>query len=162
ALTAASPGRGLRLGSLRGAAPAIGLAILWVVLQTAGEITVTDLAVVRTFAEDDYTQLVTACRDALGRAIAVALPASALAIVVAGTLVRRWESRLAVAASARPSLVVPLGSARWAVFGLILVALSAYAAVPVISLVRQAAGGEAGSVSRLMIELRRAVHVNLS
>jgi len=161
ALTVTSVGRVLWLVSLRRAAPAIGLAILWVVLQTAGEITVTDLTVVRTFAEEVYTQFVTGGRDALGRAVAVALPASVLAIVVVGALVRRWEGRLAVAASARPPLVVPLGSARWPVFVIVLFTLSAYAAIPVISLVRQAAGGEAGSVSRLLIELRRAVHVNL-
>src|SRR5262249_41421667 len=102
ASTATSLGRVLWLVSLRRSAPAIGLAILWVVLQTAGEITVTDLAVVRTFAEEVYTQFVTGGRDALGRAVAVALPASVLAIIVVGALVRRWEGRLAVAASARP------------------------------------------------------------
>src|SRR5688500_8302738 len=37
--------------SLRQAAPAVGLAAAWVALQAAGEITVTDLGMVRTFAE---------------------------------------------------------------------------------------------------------------
>jgi ABC-type Fe3+ transport system permease subunit len=83
-----------------------------------------------------------------------------VAIAVVAGFVRRWEGRLAVAASARPPLVVPLGSARLPAFVIVLVALSAYATVPVISLVRQAAGGDAGSFSRLTIELRRAVHVN--
>jgi iron(III) transport system permease protein len=162
ALTAASAGRVLWHVSLRRAAPAIGFAVVWVVLQAAGEITVTDLAVVRTFAEEVYTQFVTGGRDSLGQAVAVSLPASALAIVVVAVLVRRWEGRLAVAASARPPLVVSLGRWRWPAFVLVLVAILVYSAIPLASLIRQASGGDAGSFTRLGIELRRAVHLHLS
>ena len=42
--------------TLPGAAPAVGLSALWVAITTAGEMTVTDLFVVRTFAEELYTQ----------------------------------------------------------------------------------------------------------
>ena len=42
--------------TLRGALPAVGVAALWVAIVTASEITVTDLFVVRTFAEEIYTQ----------------------------------------------------------------------------------------------------------
>jgi len=42
--------------TLRGALPAVGIAALWVAIVTASEITVTDLFVVRTFAEEIYTQ----------------------------------------------------------------------------------------------------------
>ena len=40
--------------SLRQAAPAIGLAAVWVALQTVGEITVTDLGMVRTFEQERW------------------------------------------------------------------------------------------------------------
>src|SRR5262245_2165214 len=161
ALTSTSAGRVLRRVSLRRSAPAIGMAAVWVVLQAAGEITVTDLAVVRTFAEEVYTQFVTGGRDSLGQAVAVSLPASALAIVVVAALVRRWEGRLVVAATGRPPLVVPLGRWRWPVFLLVLLGILVYAAVPVEGLVRQASGGDSGSIERLGIELRRAVHMHL-
>ncbi|MBN2476746.1 MAG: iron ABC transporter permease [Pirellulales bacterium] len=42
--------------TLRGAAPAVGVAALWVAIVAAGEMTVTDLFMVRTYAEELYTQ----------------------------------------------------------------------------------------------------------
>jgi len=161
ALTAVSAGRVLWRVSLRRAAPAIGLSAVWVVLQAAGEITVTDVAVVRTFAEEVYTQFVTGGRDSLGQAVAVSLPMSALAIAMVAVLVRRWEGRLAVGASARPPLVVPLGRWRRPVFVVVLVGILVYSAIPVASLIWQAAGGDSGSVERLGVEVRRAVHLHL-
>ena len=41
--------------TLRGAVPAVGVAALWVAITAAGEITVTDLFLIRTFAEEIYT-----------------------------------------------------------------------------------------------------------
>ena len=114
ALTAASAGRVFWQVSLRRAAPAIGLAAVWVVLQAAGEITVTDLMVVRTFAEEVYTQFVAGGRDALGRAVAVSLPASVIAVVAVLALVRRWASRLAVTTTARPRACFPARSCQMA------------------------------------------------
>jgi len=146
--------------SLRRAAPAIGLATVWVVLQAAGEITVTDLMVVRTFAEEVYTQFVTGGRDALGRAVAVSLPASLIAIAAVAALCRRWEGRLAVATSARPPLVVPLGRARWPLFACVLVGIAGYVGVPVASLGVQASGGESGSIARFAVEMRRAIQLH--
>src|SRR5262249_46273097 len=69
---------------------AIGAAALWVALQTATEITVTDMMQVRTFAEEVYTQFVrpeldpTALdqRDVLARAVAVSVPALVLALAL--------------------------------------------------------------------------------
>lgn len=143
--------------TLRQAAPAIGLAAVWVALQTSGEITITDLGMVRTFAEEIYTEFVTDAPDALGRAVAVALPATALAVLVVGTLVRRWTGRLVGSASARPPLVLRLGGwRRPALAGLVLLA-AAYAGVPLVSLFRQAGGGADWSAHRLAVELRRAV-----
>jgi iron(III) transport system permease protein len=42
--------------TLRGALPAVGVAALWVAIVTAGEMTVTDLFLVRTYAEELYTR----------------------------------------------------------------------------------------------------------
>ena len=42
--------------SLCGALPAVGLAAIWVAVITAGEMTVTDLLGIRTYAEEVYTQ----------------------------------------------------------------------------------------------------------
>ena len=41
--------------TLRGALPAVGVATLWVALSAAGEMTVTDLFAIRTYAEEVYT-----------------------------------------------------------------------------------------------------------
>ncbi len=43
--------------TLRSALPAIGVAAAWVVIMTAGEMTVTDLFGVRTYAEEVYTRM---------------------------------------------------------------------------------------------------------
>ena len=157
ALTAMPAAHVLWWVSLRQAAPAIGLAGVWVALQAAGEITVTDLGMVRTFAEEVYTQFVIGGPDAPGRAVAVALPATVLAIVGVGLLMRRWAGRLAVTTSTRPPLVVGLGRGRWPAFVGILLLVLLYAGVPLVSLIRQAGGGESWSPHRLGLECRRAV-----
>jgi iron(III) transport system permease protein len=43
--------------TLRSVLPAVGVAAIWVILTTAGEMTVTDLFAVRTYAEEVYTQI---------------------------------------------------------------------------------------------------------
>ncbi|HKB06438.1 MAG TPA: ABC transporter permease subunit [Gemmataceae bacterium] len=161
ALTAMPAARVLWHVSLRRASPAIGLAAVWVVLQAAGEITVTDLGVVRTFAEEVYTQFVTAGSDALGRAVAVSIPATLLTVLAVAALTRRWEGRLTVLATPRPALVFRLGRARWPAAAGVLVTLAAYAGIPLVSLLRQAGGGEAFTVTRLGLELKRAVHLQI-
>ena len=74
--------------SLRQAAPAVGLAAVWAALQTVGEITITDLGMVRTFAEEVYTQFVTGSRDALGRRGRARPADDRAAIVAVGWLLR--------------------------------------------------------------------------
>jgi iron(III) transport system permease protein len=159
ALTALSAVGVLWRVSLRRAAPAIGLAAVWVVLQAAGEITVTDLGVVRTFAEEVYTQFVTGGADALGRAVAVSVPATLMIVVAVAALMRRWEGRLTVLATPRPSLLLHLGPTRWAVAAAVFAAVGVYAGVPLASLIRQAGGGETFSMGRVGLELKRAVHL---
>ena len=151
----------LWLVSLRQAAPAIGLAAVWVALQAAGEITVTDLGLVRSFAEEVYTQFVTDSPDALGRAVAVALPATVGVVLAVGLLTRRWAGRLTVSASTRPPLVLRLGRWRWPTFVGTLAFAIAYAGVPLVSLLMQAGGGGDWSGHRLAVELRRAVTLHV-
>ncbi len=52
-----SPSRVLWHVTLRRAAPAIAVAAIWVALLTAGDMTVTNLFLVRTYAEEIYTQI---------------------------------------------------------------------------------------------------------
>jgi iron(III) transport system permease protein len=148
--------------TLRQATPAIGLAVVWVALQTAGEITVTDLGMVRTFAEEVYTEFVTNSPDALGRAVAVSLPATVLTVLAVGLLLHRWESRLVLSTSARPPLTLRLGVWLWPAFAGILLVVAVFVGVPLASLLRQAGGGDHWSLHRLAVELRRAWALNAS
>lgn len=142
--------------TLRRSSPAIGLAVVWVVLQTAGEITVTDLALVRTFAEEVYTQFVVNAREGLGRAIAIALPSAVIAVIVVASLIRRWQGRLVFAVSIGPPRIWRLGRWRWVAVALAAIAIAGYVLVPFYCLVRQAGGGDHWTLTRLGIELRRA------
>ena len=58
ALLDGSPGQVFRHVTLPGCLPAVAVATLWVAITTAGEMTVTDLFAVRTYAEEIYTQAV--------------------------------------------------------------------------------------------------------
>jgi iron(III) transport system permease protein len=115
---------------------AILAAALWVALQTAAEITVTDSLQVRTFAEEVYTQFVGGDPAALARAVAVAAPAVLLTWVIcvraAGYLDRNLPP---LWARERPPVRFRLG--RWRVPALVLVLLAGglLAGVPLASLV---------------------------
>ena len=69
ALLDASPRQVFWHVTLRGALPAVGVATLWVALSAAGEMTVTDLFGVRTYAEEVYTLM------AIGQEPGIALSA---------------------------------------------------------------------------------------
>jgi iron(III) transport system permease protein len=125
------------------AGAAVGAAALWVALQTATEITVTDMMQVRTFAEEVYTQFVRpeveagADADAvLARAVAVSVPALVgtwmLTVAVAG----RWERRLPPpdALTAEP-WTYRLGWWRWLAAAGVAAALAVLVGVPVGGLV---------------------------
>jgi iron(III) transport system permease protein len=96
---------------------ALAAAALWVGLQTATEITVTDLMQVRTFAEEVYTQLVgpeLGEGDVVARALASAVPFVLLCALLVVLLARHWEKALPPRAALHaPPLVFPLGAARW-------------------------------------------------
>jgi iron(III) transport system permease protein len=143
ALTVVGPWRVLRRVTLPRTGAAVAAAALWVGLQTAAEITVTDVMQVRTFAEEVYTQLVApeagAGADPVARAVAVTLPGVALAALLVVFLARRWERALPPrAALLAPPLLLPLGPLRWPLGVLALAAGGVLAGVPLLALVRQA------------------------
>lgn len=93
--------------------PAVGLAAVWVAVQAAGEMTVTDLFAVRTYAEELYTR--TAVGIEPGEGPLGVLPGAMLtALVVTGGLV--LSARAAPQGgplSVRTSRVFALGAWRW-------------------------------------------------
>jgi iron(III) transport system permease protein len=140
ALTFAGPWQVLWKVTLRRSLAAVGAAALWVALQTATEITVTDMFQVRTFGEEVYTQFVAPeSADALARAVVAALPSvlltAGLVLVVTSWWDRRlppletlttaphvyglgrlrWPCCLVLAAIVVPLAVVPVGSLVWKV-----------------------------------------------
>jgi iron(III) transport system permease protein len=130
--------------SLRRAGASVAAAALWVGLQAATEITITDVMQVRTFAEEVYTQLVgpepeAGRGDPLARAVAVTVPQVVLAATLLLVLAGRWERRLpAAGAEVRPTLTFPLGRWRWPLaFGVGMVGF-VLAGVPLGSLVWRA------------------------
>jgi iron(III) transport system permease protein len=116
ALTLMPPWRVLWHVTLPRAGAAIGAAALWVALQAATEITVTDVMQLRTFAEEVYTQLVGGpdAADGVARATAVTLPFVLLVAVGVGRMARFWEHRLPARATLlTPPLLFRLGRWRW-------------------------------------------------
>jgi iron(III) transport system permease protein len=150
ALTAAGPWRVLFAVTLRRSLAALAAAALWVGLQTATEITVTDVMQVRTFAEEIYTQFVRPEPDpaaatvqaVVARAVAVSIPAVVLTwLLVVGTA-RWWERRLPPRATlSAPPLQFPLGRARWPLLAGMVLVVGAIAGVPLASLVWKAGLG---------------------
>jgi iron(III) transport system permease protein len=143
ALTTVGPWRVLLRVTLPRAGAALAAAALWLALQTAAEITVTDVMQVRTFAEEVYTQLVApeanAGADPLGRAVAVTLPGVALVALLIVLLARRWERTLPPrSALLAPPLLLPLGPLRWPLGLLALAVAGLLTGVPLAALVRQA------------------------
>ncbi len=134
--------------TLRRALPCVALAALWTMLCVSGEMTVTDLFLVRTFAEEVYTEFAVEPGEIpLG-----VLPATAVVawLVVAAIGVVSGATPAAVRAVARAPRVVPLGSWRWpaAIFcGLI---LAVVIGVPLVNLLWKAGVAvEATSLGRV-------------
>jgi iron(III) transport system permease protein len=139
ALLAAGPWRVVWRVTLPRSRGAVAAAALWVVLQTAGDITVTDMMQVRTFAEEVYTQLGMGGGEALARAVVVALPAVLLAWVVTVCAVPRLEAHLPpLLTLLTPPRRFPLGRARWPLLGLALTAVLVLVGIPLGSLVWKA------------------------
>jgi iron(III) transport system permease protein len=144
ALFAMRPARVLWHVTLGRSAAAIGAAAIWVALQTATEVTVTDMMQVRTYSEDVYNQFVTSDRGLIPRLVAVSLPS----VLVAGALIFAgayyWDRRLPPrAALTAPPLTYKLFYLRLPCFVIVTVCVAALVLVPLISLLWKA--GLAGS-----------------
>jgi iron(III) transport system permease protein len=128
------------------ALPAIGAAALWVALQAATEISVTDLTQVRTFAEEVYTQFsrpdpVPAGDADLGmaRALAVAVPPALLTALLITTLAMASAGRMpAIGATGTDRPLLKLRTWRWPVLFAPALAVALLVGVPVVSLVLKA------------------------
>lgn len=142
ALLNGGPARVFRWVLLPRAALASAAAAGWVTVQAVTEIPITDAMMVRTFAEEVYTQIVSVS-DAVTGAVVAAAPAWAAAILV-GTWVARRTAR---AFDAPPGEVGPPVGLRLRVWqriaaGLFAAAVVATVAVlPVAALVWKAGGG---------------------
>jgi iron(III) transport system permease protein len=143
ALTFAGPWRVLARVTLRRGLAAVGGAALWVALQTATEITVTDMFQVRTFGEEVYTQYVMpdpvggpAGEAAVARAVVISLPSVLVTMVLVLAATGWWERRLPpLEALATEPHVYHLGWARWPCCAALAALVVVLAGVPVGSLV---------------------------
>jgi iron(III) transport system permease protein len=139
ALLAAGPWRVLWHVTLPRAGAAVVAAGLWVALQSAGEITVTSLMQVRTFAEEAFTQFSRGGPEGQARAVAAALPLILLTVLVLVLAVPRLQRALPPPQSTMVHPVLfPLGWARWPFFVAVLLAVGLLVGVPVLSLTWQA------------------------
>jgi iron(III) transport system permease protein len=145
ALTLMAPWRVLLCVTLPRAAAAVAAAALWVSLQAATEITVTDVMQVRTYAEEVYTQLVGGGEvqpgqdDALARAVAVTGPFVGLFAILVLAVASSWRKRLPARSELRtPAHVIGLGRARWPLALLTALLCTGILAMPLSSLVWRA------------------------
>ncbi len=151
ALTAARPSRVLLHVTLPRVRLALAASALWLAVQTASEIGITNLFQVRTFAEEVYTQLVRPdvsssdlTADLLtARGLVVSLPAVLLTALAVLAGVVRWQARVPPLDSATTPLVYRLGRARGPLAVLVFVLVCGLIAVPVLGLFWKA--GLAGS-----------------
>jgi iron(III) transport system permease protein len=138
ALLDGSAAQVLRRVTLRGALPAVATAALWIAVTTAGEMTVTDLFGVRTYAEEIYTR--TALGEDLSTASVALLPGLAITAccVLAGLAIaawlapRQWPLELARRHTFR------LRRWRWPALALVALAVALIAGVPLANLVYKA------------------------
>jgi len=98
ALLSAAPGTVCRTVTLPRAGAAVAAASLWLIVQTATEITVTDMTLVRTYAEEVYTQIAApevgpeaSPQEMLARAVAAAVPWVAALTLAVGVAAGRWQ-----------------------------------------------------------------------
>ncbi len=162
ALTATTPFKVLLRVSIPRAKAAIQLAVLWIVLQTIGEIAVTDMANVRTFAEEIYTQYVVGGPEAQARAVIVSLPVTVLGILGCGFVLRQWHRETTISRWKIAPLMVELGRWRWLLSVLVVGGVLVCVGVPLFALIRQAGGHHSGgwSAVRFKVEMLRALKLN--
>jgi iron(III) transport system permease protein len=138
ALLDGSPWQVFRRVTLPACWPALGLAAVWVATCTAGEMTVTSIFSVRTYAEEVYNQIST--HDEAGDAMMALLPGivGTAVLLGLGVLCCVGLARADRPLNLKPSRVFALGAWRWplAVGGLAVIIL--LAGVPLGNLVYKA------------------------
>ena len=118
---------------------ALGAAALCVALQTAAEITVTDMMQVRTFAEEVYTQLGMGGGPALARAVGVSLPFVGLTwLLIICTIPRLEKSLPPLQTLLTPPRPFLLGRGRWPAALAMLMGVGLLVGVPLASLLWRA------------------------
>jgi iron(III) transport system permease protein len=109
---------------------------VWVALLTFTEITVSDVTLVRTFAEEVYTQKVMGNDADLARAVAAALPPSALLCLGIWYMMNWWERTLppslSSSANARP---LTLSCRKWLLLATASFAVLVFLGIPLGSLI---------------------------
>lgn len=138
ALLDGTTGQVLRRVTLPGAAAALGVAALWTLTMTAGEMTVTDLFVVRTYAEELYTQIAMGRQpDEVSLGVLPGVVVTALS-VIAGLVISAKVARADRPVSHRPRWVFRLGRWRWPLAVAVGLLLALLAGVPLANLVYKA------------------------
>jgi len=124
--------------TLRRALGGIGAATLWVAVSAAGEMTVTDLFQIRTYAEELYTEV--AIGGEPGDAPLRVLPGIAVTVclVIAGLFASAYLVPPSGVASVRQRHVFGLGGWRWPLLIFVLLQLALLWVVPVGNLCHQA------------------------
>jgi iron(III) transport system permease protein len=146
ALLSASPWTVLVRVTLPRALPAIAAAAIWIVVQTTTEITVTDMTLVRTYAEEVYTQMVLpddpnaagAADRAMFRAAAIAVPPMLItAIVLVMGLLALDRRSPALQSASRDRPLIQFGAASWLLALGMAALIGAAVVVPVASLIQR-------------------------
>jgi iron(III) transport system permease protein len=154
-----------RLVILPRATAATVAALAWVVLQTATEIPITDAMMVRSFAEEVYTQLVGG-GAALASAVAVAVPIWIAAILGIGCTLPRVVFRLGATSSeiveAQPLVASRRVSRSLSLAVWVVILLSS--GLPLAALIWKAAGGgtvrEGASLANLVEQLVKVLRTH--
>jgi iron(III) transport system permease protein len=139
ALVAGGPRTVFRRVLLPRVLPAAAVAAGWIVVQCATEIVVTDPLMVRTVAEEAYTQLAVGYRAGAAAAAAVTFPFLVAAVAGGVVVVRRIE-QLLPSGSGTADAPLALGFFRAAPLG-VWVVVSLILGLPLAAIVWKAAGG---------------------
>ena len=135
-LLAAGPWRVLWRVTLPRCRGAIAAAALWVGLQVAADVTVTDVLLVPTFAEEIHTQFTMGGPDALARTLLIALPGIVLTWALLLSAVPALERYLPpLQLGFGKPLLYSLGKRRWPWLMGCLLAGAAFFLVPLLGLV---------------------------
>jgi iron(III) transport system permease protein len=112
----------------------IGVAALWVAMTAVGEMTVTDLYKVRTYAEELYTEaaLGAEAEQAPLGTLPILIVVAALAVSALAVIASRVP-RL-VRSTHRPAMVYQLGGWRWPLAGIVGLAMLVIVGIPLVSL----------------------------